>query len=123
MVHKDNTVFYEGNRYTVPFGTYKPGLEVALDIENNILTITDPFGDIVYAVHPISCEKGKLIKNTNHRRDNSAGIDQQFNELCEMFGNTEKATDFLLKIRKLKSRYVRDQYGLIKKMITTKPAQ
>jgi transposase len=122
LVHKDNTVFYEGNRYTVPFGTYKPGLEVALDIENNILTITDPFGDIVYASHLISCERGKLIKNTNHRRDNSTGIDQQFNELCEMFGNTEKATDFLLKIRKFKSRYVRDQYGLIKKMITTKPA-
>lgn len=117
LVHKDNTVFFEGNRYTVPFGTFKPGLEVALEAENGVLRITDPFGDILYAEHPLCTEKGKLIKNTNHCRDNSTGIDQQYADLCAMLGESQEASDFLINIRKMKGRYVRDQYSLIKKVL------
>lgn len=122
-MHKNNTVFFEGNRYSVPLGTYKPDLEVALRVEEGALIITDVFGDIEYARHPICQEKGKLVKNTNHKRDHSAKISEQYQELCQMLGGSGEAIDFLHKIRKLKSRYVRDQYNLIKKTIQTKPTQ
>lgn len=120
LVHKNNIVFFEGNRYTVPYGTYKPGLEVALEVKNGVLIITDPFGDILYGEHPICSEKGKLIKNTNHRRDNTQTIEREFTDLCNLFENNPEAVNFLITIRKLKGRYVRDQYSLIKQVIKSK---
>ena len=120
LVHKDNTVFYQGNRYSVPLGTYKPGLEVTLAVEGGVLRITDAFGDIMYAEHPISSDKGKLIKNNNHRRDTSEKVDRLYEKVLKQFKDQSSATLFLSKIRELKSRYVRDQYNLILKGLESK---
>lgn len=120
LVHKDNTVFYQGNRYSVPLGTYKPGLEVTLAVEGGVLRITDAFGDIMYAEHPISSDKGKLIKNNNHRRDTSEKVDRLYEKVLKQFKDQSSATLFLNKIRELKSRYVRDQYNLILKGLESK---
>lgn len=117
LVHKDNTVFFEGNRYTVPVGTYKPGLEVELIVRDGLLRITDPYGDIVYAEHPVSMEKGRLVKNNNHRRDRAEKIDRLYENAIKKFKDEQKARKFLQKIRELKSRYVRDQYLLILKIL------
>lgn len=42
VVGKDNTILYKGNRYSVPIGTYKPGLELVVEEEAGILTLKDP---------------------------------------------------------------------------------
>lgn len=57
-VRKDNTVFYEGNRYTLPPGTYSKHKEVSYRITGDRLQIYDTFGDALIAEHTISLEKG-----------------------------------------------------------------
>ena len=61
-VRKDNTVLYNGNRYSVPIGTYTHQKEVCLEIEGSILKIYTTTSDPI-CEHTISESKGLLIKN------------------------------------------------------------
>lgn len=119
-VRKDNTVWYEGNRYSVPLGTYD-GMdkEVLVEVvDDNVLVIYDPVTGQELAKHNICHEKGKLIKNNNHRRDRSKAIDKYINSVANLFNDPSQAKAFLEKIREQKPRYIRDQLQLIQQNIT-----
>jgi len=118
-VHKNNTIFYCGNRYTVPFGTYTPDLQVSLEIDGDRLIISDIFGDKIIAEHTLSENKGELISNNNHKRDRSTNIDELQNTLLKRFADSEDAAVLLTQIRRLKPRYARDQFALIDKTLAT----
>jgi len=113
-VRKDNTIVYEGNRYTLPLGSFNRLKEVSLEIKKENLYISDVFGDELVAKHPLCKEKGKLVRNNNHLRDNEAKISELLNQLVAKFQEQDKARFFLESIRKDKPRYARDQYKLIK---------
>lgn len=114
-VHKNNTIFYEGNRYSLPLGTYTPGRKVTLDIDGETLRIRDDFDGYIIAEHTISKSKGQLVQNNNHKRDTSKKLDSIQDGLLKLLENTEEAQLFLTQIRRLKSRYARDQFSLIEK--------
>ena len=120
-VRKDNTVFYQGNRYSVPIGTYNTHKEVELEIKENELWIYDVFRDVLLAKHNISIEKGSLIQNRHHLRNTEEKIMELQNKLLEKLAvsaeDREKATMFLEGIKREKSRYARDQYKIIEKTI------
>lgn len=121
-VRKDNTIWYEGNRYTVPIGTYKPGLEVTIETCQEKLLIYDIIDHKLIAEHHICLEKGKLIRNNNHLRDNTSKISALHERITVKLGNTEEAAIFLKTIRQIKSRYVRDQFNLIEKVCSKYPS-
>lgn len=113
-VRKDNTILYLSNRYSVPIGTYKGReTEVILRIEEPSLVILEKETAKEIARHQISQEKGKLIKNTNHARNRSEGIDTYIKTVSALFSSTNQATEFLTRLRKDKPRYIRDQLQLI----------
>jgi transposase len=114
-VHKDNTIFHDGNRYTVPIGTYPHEQEVALGIEGDRLIISNLFGDYVIAEHTLSKNKGELVSNRNHRRETGTKLDSVQQSLAGRFDGCENAEMFLAQIRILKPRYARDQFALIGK--------
>nr|WP_186673027.1 IS21 family transposase [Sporosarcina sp. BP05] len=121
-VNKDNTLHYKSNRYSVPLGTYRPkGLnKVSIDIhkdEDNRqhLVITRyPEGEVL-AKHLIELTKGKLIKNRNHSRDRSKGIQAYKETVIRQFKNAELATTYLDKVLESYPRYKRDQLGIFHK--------
>lgn len=117
-VHKNNTVFFEGNRYTVPLGTYTPGRKVSLDVEGDKLIIRDNLDGYLIAEHTLSSGKGELVKNNNHRRDTSQKLDGLQEKLLKVFEYSDEAQVFLTQIRKLKARYARDQFSLIEKALS-----
>ena len=117
-VHKNNTVFFEGNRYTVPLGTYTPGRKVSLDVDGNKLIIRDNLDGYLIAEHTLSSGKGELVKNNNHRRDTSQKLDGIQEKLLKAFEYSDEAQVFLTQIRKLKARYARDQFSLIEKALS-----
>jgi transposase len=117
QVHKNNTVFYEGNRYSVPIGTYPKDSAVSLSVDGGRLTIKNLFGDRVIAEHELSRAKGELVAKSSHRRDKSAALEELQNSLAARFGDSEGAWAFLALIRQLKPRYARDQFSLIKKTL------
>jgi transposase len=116
-VHKDNKIFYDGNRYTVPLGTYSPGLEVAVEVEGDKLIIRDTIDNCVIAEHTLSKIKGELVQNNNHKRDTSTSLNVIQDILCKRFNSIDEARVFLTQIRKLKPRYGRDQFALIEKTL------
>jgi len=96
MVRKDNTVWFMGNRYFVPLGTYD-GTEKAvevLEVLGNTLVINDSETKQELARHAISLEKGRLIKNNNHGRDQLQAIQKSIKGIDTIV--TEKTLNYCL---------------------------
>lgn len=123
VVRKDNTILYKSNRYTVPVGTYKPGLELELRIQDDCIVLYHLFSEEIVAKHKISPGKGVLVQNNNHLRDNSKKIDALYEKTLGALGNTNDAAKFLKAVRQEKSRYVRDQFGLMEQVAKNYPQQ
>lgn len=118
-VRKNNTVPYNGNRYSVPLGTYKdPKTFVHLDItEAGILKVIDQKTGEVIARHLVCADKGKLVKNNDHGRDKSRKIQELINKVIEEYHDLPQIQPFLGGIRVAKPRYIRDQLQLIQNTI------
>jgi len=118
-VNKDNTIWFNSNRYSVPLGTYNRIKQVKIDVDEDkaILYILDLKDSIQLTDHKISLEKGKLIQNRNHLRDYSEKIKDLLESMVEKLG--EDYRNYLSEIYKVKPRYIRDQFKVIKKLITT----
>jgi hypothetical protein len=116
-VHKDNAILFKGNRYTLPLGTYK-GKETKVDVlpQQDELTIKDLHGNLL-CTHKRSYQRGKVISNTDHKRDKSEKLDALVIDVATMFPDYDNALRYLKRIRTEKNRYARDQITLIKKEV------
>ena len=114
-IRKDNTVIYKGNRYSLPLGTYRPGREVDTAEADGKLKLF--LGGEVIATHQINSSRGQLIQNTNHMRDHSASIDTLLKRVVELLDNSPGVAQFLTAVRHGKPRYIRDQLGLLERVI------
>ncbi|MFC2089350.1 IS21 family transposase [Bacteroidota bacterium] len=116
-VRKHNVVLYNRNWYTVPNGTYQ-GRDTKVTIINqgNDLIIKDLNGKHL-ATHEICFGKGRLISNTDHKRDKSKKIDGMMLDVAVLFPDNDSALMYLEKIRKEKDRYARDQFQHIRKCV------
>ena len=115
QVRKDNTVPIQGNRYTVPRGTYKgPHTYVGVNkLPDNRLIIFELESNKELAHYEIPETKGNLVGNNNHKRDYSKKIVQLTEKTVSYFSDNEKAATFIENIQKEKPRYIRDQLALI----------
>jgi transposase len=122
-VRKDNTISWKGNFYTLPSGTYKGrGTQVKVSKDNASIVISDQAGNHL-CTQIISSGKGNLVRNTDHKREKSAGIAQMITDISCMFSNPELAKSYIEGIRAEKPRYVRDQLILIKQTIEDTDSQ
>lgn len=119
QVRKDNTVVIQGNRYSVPLGTYQgPHTHVRVKkIDDEYLVILRLDSDEELARHKIPIGKGKLQKNNNHTREKSKKIPTLITQIAIRFSDSMAADNFLQKIHKEKPRYIRDQLLLIQSAI------
>ena len=119
-VRKDNTIWYNANRYSVPLGTFHKLKQVHIETtdEGYLLIVQPDTGEII-AKHTIEVGRGKLVQDTNHRRDRTKGINAYIEIVASNFSNKEKATIYLETIRDKRSRYIRDQLQMILKQIKT----
>jgi len=117
-VRKDNTILHQGNRYTVPYGTYRPGCELRLEEAGQTIRLFEQQSGELVAEHVISLEKGKLIQNSNHLRDHSIKVEQLFENALSILGDRPAVRAMLEGIRREKPRYVREQYLILQKLAT-----
>ena len=94
-VRKDNTVLYNGNRYSVPVGTYTHQKEVRLEIEGTTLKVFTTTSDPI-CEHTISESKGLLIKNRSHERDTESPVNGLKEKLKEKLGH--RADEYIDKL-------------------------
>ena len=113
LVRKDNTVMYHSNRYRVPKGTYRSGLQVKILIEGVSLTIVDNETGEIYARHTISSEKGRLIPLSHEDRELNHKLIELYERALTFFKDKQTAVTFLTAIKKEKQRYFRDQLVVI----------
>lgn len=112
-VRKDNIVLYKQIRYQVPKGTYTPGKEIKLLINNMHMDIVDIDTNEVIASHKISIKKGDLVKIIHPERDINSTADAVYEKALLVLGQTDNAKVFLDNIRREKVRYCKDQFGAI----------
>lgn len=116
-VRQDNAVLYKCNIYTVPEGTYNGrGTEVFITASVNEIVIKDIYGNHL-CTHALCTGKGRIVANTNHRRDKSKTIDDMLLEVAMTFPDYDNALLYLEQIRKKKRRYARDQFLAIRKAV------
>ena len=116
-VRKDNTVAFRGNFYSLPLGSYKGSqTKIYLEINTSYLNI---YSDekILLATHLISLGKGELVRNTDHGRDKSTTIAQDYAQVLELLAGNQKAVLFLENLKADKPRYYHDNYKAIKRGI------
>ena len=116
-VRKHNVVLYKKNWYTVPEGTYQGrGTKVTILTQEGMLIMKDLNGKHL-ATHEICYGRGRLISNTDHKRDKSKKIDGMMLDVAVLFPDNDSALMYLEKIRKEKQRYARDQFQYIRKCV------
>ena len=112
-VRKNNTILYKQNRYQLPIGTYAPGKEVKLMISNNSMNILDKDTDKLIIKHHIYSGKGRLIRINHPERNENKSTDEMYQKAFLVLGSSHNAKIMLDTIRKEKSRYCKDQFGVI----------
>jgi transposase len=118
-VRKDNTIAYKGSFYTLPEGTYiNNGTVVLINTKDEQLCLYNTEKQLI-CTHPISKEKGKLVRNTDHKRDKSQKINQVIEQIASLFDQPEQIKTFLENIRKSKPRYIRDQLLVVREITKT----
>lgn len=120
-VAKDNTIRFESNRYSVPLGTFNKQQQVFIEIKDGkrLVIRLSPTGESI-AEHSICREKGKLIKNSNHKRDRSHTIEVLKKEVLQLFPY-ESASSYIQQICDKYGRYRRDQLAILKKLAEEEP--
>lgn len=120
-VRKDNTIWYEANRYTLPLGTYNGKdkvVGVRVTAENRLLIYEMDTGELL-ADHDLCLhKKGELIRIYDHGRDRTKGIDAYLAHVASQLMNSDQAQVFLEEICQRNRRYIRDQLQAIEKGIT-----
>lgn len=117
VVRKNNTILYKQNRYQLPKGTYAPGSRVELILKDNEVDIVNIDTREIIVHHKLSFKKGELVKLSHPGRDKSKTIDEIYEKVLEVLGETDNAKVLLDNIRKEKSRYAKDQFELILKTV------
>jgi transposase len=117
-VRKDNTILYNSNRYSVPLGTYRPGKKLFVTDDDDNIVLTDPETSQVAATHKIHHGRGQLIQNNNHLRDHTDKISGLQAHVLELMGDSQDARRLLDMIKRDKPRYSRDQFLLIRAVVS-----
>lgn len=113
-VRKDNTVNYHGNFYTVPVGTYNGRNTIVYLMQKDYkLHIFNKDTGKTIALHDISQEKGKLIKDSSHHRSRGTSFEELENRIKSKLNNIPEASSYIEKIKADKPRYYRDNLDYI----------
>ncbi len=122
-IHKDNVIRFEGNRYSVPLGTFQNGAEnnAFVTLSGEVLSISlHPDGSPI-ATHKLSEEKGKVITEPAHRQRPQSKRDKLAEQILEHLANTEDSTWLIKTLHKQYPRHMIDQLKVVLKAIEQYP--
>jgi transposase len=119
IVRPTNVVHYKRNRYEVPKGTYRPGKQVHIKINDKTIMFIDIETGELLSQHEISTGVGKLISlPRNHERfkKETPGRREELEiAVLEGFSDCDGSRLFVEEIINKYPRYVCDQLRIIRK--------
>lgn len=118
IVRKNNMVMYRQNRYTMPKGTYQPGRNVQIEVDDAEKTVR--FFDIhdhsLIEEHLIHHGIGKCVRNMHPERDKTIKYQELKQKVLSEFYENKQAQQFIENMAALKPRYVKDQLTIVAKL-------
>lgn len=105
-MRKDNTISYNGNKYSLPKGTYTEHKTVVLDIEDNILKIRTLDLELIVSYN-IPKEKGKLLQKEPYHRNIDKSVAELREEYLKKFESNERISEYLKNLMKLSPKAIR----------------
>lgn len=122
-IHKDNVIRFEGNRYSVPLGTYrKDSPNIAyVDTDKEYLYIRLQQNGQILAKHKIAEGKGKIVSDPSHRKRNHAKRDLLIQQVEEMLEDKEAASWLVNTLSEQYPRHLVDQLKVVQAVILKHP--
>lgn len=109
VVRKNRTVWYHGNYYELPVGSYKgPDSKVYVTDDGTLVSFFDTETGKTVTTHPLSREKGKKIGNGTTRRDNTQSLEALQSEIIAMVPGSVEWNTYLHEQKVLKRHHYRD---------------
>lgn len=123
-VHQDNVIRYDGNRYSVPLGTFKSDHhnQVDVQVEGLYLIIRYEKNGPLIAKHKISSEKGGVITLPEHRERNRTKRDLLIQQLYQNLSNQGLVTWLVEELLEQYPRHVTDQLKIVLDAVKRYPA-
>lgn len=122
-IHKDNVIRFEGNRYSVPLGTYRNGSPniAYIDTDTEYLYIRLQQNGRVLAKHKIAEGKGDIISDPSHRKRNHTKRDLLIQEVEEVLEDKEAAKWLIGQLTEQYPRHLVDQLKVVQSVILKYP--
>jgi len=122
-IQKDNVIRYEGNRYSLPRGTYRPDAPniAYLQVNGDNLYIRLKQTGSILAKHRISQRKGLVISDPSHREGSTSKRDILVLQIEEVFIDNENIQWLIQHLKERYPRHLIDQLKIIQSTIKNYP--
>jgi len=116
-IHKDNVIRFEGNRYSVPLGTFQSDKEniAFVSVTDTHLSISLQPDSQSIARHQLSEVKGQVITDPGHRQRSQMKRDQLIAQVFEALDDTELAAWLVETLQHQYPRHLVDQLKIVLK--------
>ncbi len=122
-IHKDNVIRFEGNRYSVPLGTFQNGGEniAYVSLAGEALSISlHPNGNPI-GTHKLSKEKGKVITDPTHRQRSQTKREKLAEQVMKKLADMEDSNWLIKTLHKQYPRHTIDQLKVVLKAVEQYP--
>jgi transposase len=122
-IHSDNVIRFEGNRYSVPLGTYrKESPNIAyVERDKEYLYIRLQQNGQILAKHKIAEGKGAIISDPSHRKCDHTKRDLLIQQIGGMLGEKEVAKWLIEMLTEQYPRHLVDQLKVVQSVILKYP--
>ncbi|WP_438311380.1 IS21 family transposase [Sporosarcina sp. FA9] len=115
QIHKDNVIRFEGNRYSVPVGTYRKDAPNIAYVEKNheYICIRLQQNGHVLAKHQIANGKGNIISDPSHRKRNQTKRDKLIQQVEDLLQDPHAAKWLVEQLAVRYPRHLIDQLKIV----------
>lgn len=123
-IHKDNVIRFEGNRYSVPLGTYRKGSPNIAYVEKDAehLYIRLQQNGQVLAKHKIAEGSGSVVSDPSHRKRSQTKRDLLIQQIESILDDQESAKWLVEQLAEQYPRHLIDQLKVVQSVILKYPS-
>ncbi len=115
QIHKDNVIRFDGNRYSVPVGTYRkdaPNIAYVDKTEDHLFIRLQQNGQVL-AKHKIAEGKGEVISDPTHRKSSYTKRDKLIHEVEDLLADPASVKWLVEKLTERYPRHLIDQLKVV----------
>lgn len=115
QIHKDNVIRFDGNRYSVPAGTYRkdaPNIAYVDTLDGQLLIRLQQGGQVL-AKHKISQGKGQVISDPSHKKSSHTKRNKLIHEVEQLLADSSSTKWLIEELTERYPRHLLDQLQIV----------